>query len=82
MAKTVSFFYFQHIIIEVLEQSLQIKGHHRVQHTIPVHDSLKIGKGIEKKSFFFVGQCKFPHSGVSHVHSILRLMLVWVIFRA
>ena len=37
--------------MEKLEQSLQIYGHHRVQHTIPLQDLLTIGKGIEQ-SFF------------------------------
>ena len=43
-----------HIIMEKLEQSLQIKRRHHVQHTISVRESLTIRNGIEKKSFFLL----------------------------
>ena len=51
MAKKVLFSSFQHIFMEKLEQSLKIKRHHRVQHTIRVQDSLTIRLSIEKSAF-------------------------------
>ena len=39
--------------MEKLEQSLRIFGHHRVQHTISIQDSLTIGTGIEKNVFCY-----------------------------
>ena len=54
--KKVLFSKFQRTIMEKLEQSLKIQRHHRVQHTIPVQDSLTIGIDIGK-GIFFVGQC-------------------------
>ena len=48
--------------MENLEESLKIQRHHRVQHTIPVKDSLTNGLGIEK-SIFFVSQCNSEGTG-------------------
>ena len=53
-SEKVLFSQFQHIIMEKLVQSLQKKGHHRVQYTIQAKDSLTIGRILKKNVFLLI----------------------------